>query len=100
MIVIFNKFQNFPHFYLYPFSFELYSIERLKSWTFLFISFDFSDKIWYNTQMLASRLTKAPRRGKIRPESQVHRARLPNLTFNYSKVSIIDVCFDPLYFDI
>jgi hypothetical protein len=38
---------------------------------FLLFSFAFSSKICYNTHILARRLTKALRRGKFRPESQV-----------------------------
>jgi len=66
-----------------------FNIERLKSRTFLFISIDFSDKIWYNIGQLDRSLTKALRRGKFRPDIQVKSVsecsnqRLPNLTSNY-----------------
>ena len=42
-----------------------------KSRTLFSISIDFSTKIWYNTHILANRLTKHARKRSYRPDSQV-----------------------------
>jgi hypothetical protein len=45
--------------------------------TLFYFSFDFSLKIWYNTPLLASRLTKTPRRGRFTPAGTKNRLTAP-----------------------
>ena len=69
-----NKNKIFPKF-LSPSIITTYEhqVHSGKSRRFISISFDFSIIIWYNTHMLASRLTQTASRRSYRPESQVKR---------------------------